>query len=137
MAMKSPNGKYEVALNDYGEIRMGSPEFGRIEIRGASFDTSAKEFGVPMAFSFDSRFLATEELVGTVPGPHTRVLVFDFERQRQIFVHDQNSGFVRRLSWSPDGLLTIVTWSHLSGEREHSWQSPAPQPPSLLKRIFG
>jgi hypothetical protein len=28
--MKSPNGQYEVVKHDYGEIRMGSPEFGRI-----------------------------------------------------------------------------------------------------------
>ena len=116
---------------------MGSPEFGRIEIRGASFDTSGKEFGVPMAFSSDSRFLATEQLVDTVPAPHTRVVIFDFERRRQILVHDQNPGFIRSFSWSPSGLLTIVTWSHLDGEREHSWQSPAPKPPSFFERFFG
>jgi hypothetical protein len=126
--MTSPNSQYEVVKHDYGEVRMGSPEFGRIEIRGAPFDTSGQEFGVPMAFSPDSRFLATEQLVGTAPDPNTRAVVFDFERRRQIIVHDQHPGFVRRFTWSPDGLLTIVTWSHLAGEREHSWQTPPRQP---------
>jgi hypothetical protein len=135
--MTSPDSQYEVVKHDYGEVRMGSPAFGRIEIRGASFDTSGQEFGEPMAFSPDSRFLATELLVGTTPDPHTRAVVFDFKRRRQIIVHDQHPGFVRRFAWSPDGLLTIVSWSHLAGEREHLWQSPPPKPRSFLQRIFG
>ncbi|HMP83963.1 MAG TPA: hypothetical protein PKA41_14790 [Verrucomicrobiota bacterium] len=134
--MTSPNGKYEVMTHDYGEVRMGSPEFGSIKIHGTSLDTTG-EFGVVMAFSPDSRFLATEQLVGTIPGPHTRVVVFDFERRRRIIVHDQNPGFIRRFKWSPDGLLSFVTWSHLAGEGEHSWQSPPPQSRSFLERIFG
>ena len=135
--MTSPNGQYEVVKHDYGEIRMGSPEFGRIEIRGASFDTNGREFGEPMAFSPDSRFLATVQLVGTVPGPHTRAVIFDFERRGQIIVHDQNPGFVRHFAWSPDGLLTMVTWSHVHGEREVTWQAPPRQPRSFWGRIFG
>lgn len=126
--MISPNGRYEVVMYDYGEIRMGSPEFGRIEIRGASFETSDRTFGVPMAFSPDSRFLATVELISTVPGPHARAVVFDFERKRQIIVHDLNPGFVRRCNWSLEGLLTIFTWSHLAGDREHAWQAPLALP---------
>src|SRR5262245_12096154 len=105
--MTSPDGQYEVVMHDYSEVRMGSPEFGSIEIRGAALDTSG-EFGVAMAFSPDSRFLATEQLVGTVPGPHTRAVVFDFERRRRIIVHDQNPGCIRRFSWSLDGLLSVV-----------------------------
>jgi hypothetical protein len=30
--MTSPNGKFEVVTHDYGEVRMGSPEFGHIDI---------------------------------------------------------------------------------------------------------
>jgi hypothetical protein len=135
--MKSPNGQYEVVQQDYGEVRMGSPLFGRIEIRGASINTSGQEFGEPMAFSPDSRFLAAEQLVGTNPNPHTRAVVFDIERRCQIIVHDQNPGFVRRFSWSLEGLLTITTWSHLAGEREYSWQAPAAQPRGFLRKIFG
>lgn len=135
--MISPDGKFEVAMHDYGEVRMGSPRFGRIEIRGAHFSTGGREFGEAMSFSPDSRFLAVEELVGTVPDPHTRVVVFDFERRRQVIVHDQNPGFVRRFAWSSEGLLTIFTWAHLVGEREHTWQAPPPRPRNFLKRIFG
>jgi hypothetical protein len=87
---------------------MGSPEFGRIEILGASLDTTG-QFGVAMAFSPDSRLLATEQLVGTIPGPHTRAVVFDFERRRRIIIHDQNPGFIRRFTWSPDGVFSFVT----------------------------
>ena len=133
--MKSPNGQYTVILHDFGEVRMGSPAFGRIEIHGSSFDTSNQEFGELMAFSPDSRFLATEQLVSTTRGPHTRAVVFDFERKRQIIVHDQNPGFLRRFSWSADGLLTIVSWAHLVGEREYSWQAPQ-QKPSFWKKMF-
>lgn len=134
--MISPDGKFEVVTHDYGEVRMGSPEFGRIEIHGTLLDTSG-EFGVAMAFSPDSRFLATEELVGTIPGPHTRAVVFDFERRRRIVVHDQNPGFIRRFVWSADGVLDITTWSHMVGEREHTWHSPPAKPRGLLQRIFG
>jgi hypothetical protein len=136
VTMTSPDGQYEVVTRDYGEIRMGSPEFGSIEIRGASLDTSG-EFGVAMAFSRDSRFLATEQLVGTVPSPHTRAVIFDLERRRRIIVHDQNPGFIRRFTWSQEGLLSFVTWSHLAGERAGSWQSPPPQRGGFLQRIFG
>lgn len=125
-----------MVTRDFGEVRMGSPEFGRIEIRGALLDTSG-EFGVPMAFSHDSRFLATEQLVDTVPGPHTRVVVFDLDRQARIIVHDQNSGFVRQFDWSADSVLSFVTWSHQAGEHQHSWRAPAPRPQSLMQRIFG
>lgn len=134
--MKSANGKFEVVTHDYGEVRMGSPEFGRIEIHGVSLDTNG-EFGAAMAFSPDSRFLATEELVGTIPGPHTRAVVFDLERRRRILIHDQNPGFIRRFSWSPDGTLCLVAWSHSAGEREHFWHAPPPQPRAFLRRIFG
>jgi len=103
--MKSPNGQYNVILHNYGEVRMGSPSFGRIEIQGSSFNTNNQEFGEPMAFSPDSRFLAAEQLVNTMPGPHTRAIVFDFEKKRQIIVHNQNPGLLRRFSWSADGLL--------------------------------
>ncbi|HXI71091.1 MAG TPA: hypothetical protein VNN22_12115 [Verrucomicrobiae bacterium] len=135
--MKSPNGQYEVVMHDFGELRMGSPLFGRIEIRGAPFDTGDQEFGEPMAFSPDSRFLATVLLVSTVPDPHTRAVVFDFELKRQIIVHDQNPGLLRRLTWSPDGLLTVVSWTLAVGELEHSWQAPPPQPQGFWKKIFG
>lgn len=136
-AMKSPNGQYEVVLHDFGEVRMGSPPFGRIEIRGASFDTAGQSFGELMAFSPDSRFLAVEQLASTAPGPHTRAVVFDFERKRQLIVHNQNPGLLRRFAWSPDGLLAIVSWSHLYGEREHFWQAPPPPPQGFWKNIFG
>jgi hypothetical protein len=136
--MISPNGQYEVVPGDYEEIRMGSPQFAPITIRGAAFDTSGQSFGEAMEFSPDSRFFAVEQLVGApATGPHTRAVVFDFERQRQIIVHDQNPGFIKRLSWSPDGLLTITSWSLLAGEREHTWKAPAPQPTGFFRRIFG
>jgi hypothetical protein len=134
--MKSPDNRYEVVTHDYGEIRMGSPEFGRIKIRGVDLNTEG-QFGTAIAFSADSRFLAAAELVETLPEPHTRVVVFNLERRKRIVVHDQKPGLIRRFKWSSDGLLSFVVWSHMGGEREYSWQSPAKRRWGLLRKFFG
>lgn len=134
--MKSPDGKYAVMQINYNEVRMGTPLYGTIKIQGATIDTSG-EFGEPMAFSEDSRFLAVEELVDASQGPHTHAVVFDLERKRRIIVHVQNPGVIKRFSWSMDGLLTIIAWSHMGGEREYQWQAPAPESPGLFQKFFG
>jgi len=123
--MKSLDNQYEVLVHDFGEIGMGSPLFGRIEIRGAAFDTSGREFGEPMTFSSDSRFLDVEELMAGSPRPQTQVVVFDFKGKRQVIVRYPNPAWVKRLDWSSAGLLSITTWSPKMGEREHQWQAPA------------
>ena len=134
--MKSPDGRYELVMHDFWEVRMGSPIFGRIEILGGEVDTSG-EFGEPAAFSPDSRFLATEELVDALSGLHTRVVVFGLERRRRIIIHDLNPGCIRGFHWFEGGVLTFETWSPVTGERQLSWQAPPPRPKGLLKNLFG
>jgi hypothetical protein len=77
----SPNGKVYVEFGeDFGEIRMGSPEFGKIQVRRVEAEAKAKFrlfaqaqrkevdvgdrlFSGVVAFSPDSRFVALEQLV--------------------------------------------------------------------------
>ena len=122
--MKSPDGKYEVLLGEYSEIRMGSPEFGEIIIQGASFKLAGRQFGRAMVFSHDSRFLAVEELVDGTDDLHTRALVFDLEQNRQIIVPSPSSGFVKKFAWSEEGWLNITAWSRQTGERQYTWLAP-------------
>jgi hypothetical protein len=136
--MKSPDGRFEVIQHNYSEVRMGSPLFGCIEIRGSSFGTVPGEFAEPVAFSPDSRFLAAAKLVATIPDPAGRVVVFDFERAVPIIVF-AFTGLATRLAWDPDGALAVTTWSLLGGEETRRvWSPPPPQPPkhSWWKRIF-
>jgi len=134
----SPDGRFEVVQQNYQEIRMGSPLFGQLEIRGSTFGTVPGQFAEPLAFSPDSRFLAAAELVVTTPDPAGRVVVFDFQRGVPIIVHSF-SGLARRFTWGPDSVLTVTTWSHLAGEDiRRIWLPPPPQPPnqSWWKRFF-
>ena len=134
----SPDGRFEVVQHNYEEIRMGSPLFGQLEIRGSSFGTVSGQFAEPVAFSSDSRFLAAAELVATTPGPAGRVVVFDFQRGVPIIVYSF-TGLARHFRWEPDGILTATTWSHLAGEDTRRVWSPLPAQPakrSWWKRLF-
>lgn len=136
--MKSPDGRFEVFQHNYGEIRMGSPLFGQLEIRGSKFGIVAGEFAEPVAFSPDSRFLAAAELSATGSGPAGRVVVFDFQRGISIVVFCF-TGLARRLAWEQDGILTVTTWSHLGGEdTRRVWKPPPPPPPkqSFWQRLL-
>ena len=73
-----------------------------------------------MSFDPSSRFLAIEEFLGTPKnGPHTRAVVFDLDTGTEVVVHDQNPGFIKKLIWEADGSLSLVAWSHLTGEVTH------------------
>jgi hypothetical protein len=127
--MKSPDGRFEVLKHNYDEVRMGSPLFGQIEIRGSTFGILPGEFAEPLAFSPDSRFLAAAELAGTNPGPAGRVVVFDFQRGVSIIVHSF-TGLARGFTWEPDGVLSVTIWNHLAGEdTRRIWSPPPAQPP--------
>jgi hypothetical protein len=119
--MKSPDGRRQVIKSDYTELRMGSPRFGSITVKGGKALTSGRTFGESMAFSGDSRYLAIEEFVGTTRdhGPHTRALVFDLDRSREYTAHDEPGGLIRELRWEADGSLSVVAWAHPAGQVEH------------------
>jgi hypothetical protein len=118
--MKSPDGRREVVKSAYDEMRMGSPLFGCIEVLGGVAATVDRTFGEAMSFDAASRLLAIEEFLGAPRNsPHTRAVVFDLDAGTEAVVHDQNPGFVKKLIWEPDGSLTIVAWSHLTGDAVH------------------
>jgi hypothetical protein len=134
--LKSPDGRFEAIQRKFDEVRMGSPQFAHLEIRGSSFGSVPGQFAEPIAFSPDSRFLAAAELGDTTPDPQGRVVVFDFERERQIMVH-AFTGFATAFSWLDDGTLSVATWRHLHGEQTRTvWRAPAPQAKGWWKRLF-
>jgi hypothetical protein len=121
--MKSPNGKIEVVCSDYGEIRMGSPEFGNIKIVGTSFSTNGRSFGDAMAFSPDSRYFAIAELVDA-SRPSTRVVAFDLKRKAERIVFVRDPGLIKKLDWISPDEMKISSWSHLYGDEVSSWRAP-------------
>ncbi|MDQ8205756.1 hypothetical protein [Pelagicoccus sp. SDUM812003] len=96
--MKSPNGQFEVICTDFQEVRMGSPLFGRIELKETSFQLDGREFGEAMAFSKDSRFFAANQLRIAKGNPLYRIVVFDLQTEIEITV-DSGDGLVRRIEW--------------------------------------
>ena len=80
--MNSHDGKFEVLCSDYGEVRMGSPEFGNIEIRGLKRRFEGRLFGRAMAFSPDSPFFAIAELANA--GPKRGHVVSRYYRRRRM-----------------------------------------------------
>lgn len=134
--IKSPDARYEAVQRSFDEIRMGSPQFCRLEIRGSRFGEVPGYFAEPLAFSSDSRFLAAAELGDVTPDPQGRVIVFDFARARQIMVH-AFTGFATGFTWTDDGTLTVTTWRHLHGEQARAiWRAPAPQKKYWWERLF-
>ncbi len=119
--MKSPDGRRTVVKRDYNEVRMGGTLIGRIHVEGGHAKTGDRDFGEAMAFSPDSRYLAVGEIVGETRdgGPHSRVVVFDLEYDKEHVVHDEYGGLIHDVSWSFDGDLSVVTWRHPEGETEH------------------
>ena len=119
--MKSPDGRRTVVKRDYSEVRMGGPLIGRIRVDGGRAKTGEREFGEAMAFSPDSRYLAIGEIVGeTREGdPHSRVVVFDLDLEKEQVVHDEYGGLIHEVSWSVEGDLSVVSWRYPDGETEH------------------
>lgn len=120
----SPDGRYGLRRGELSEIRMGSPQFGPVEVLGSPCSTHGRHFGQAGAFSEDSRHLAIEELVNDDP-PATRVIVFDLASGSEHVVHDQAPGFIPSLRWIAPGKLAISAWSHLAGTSEHIYSMPS------------
>ena len=119
--MKSPDGRRTIVKRDYNEVHMGGPLMGRIHVEGGRAKTGDREFAEAMAFSHDSRYLAIGEFVGKTRdgGPHSRVVVFDLELDKEHVVHEEYGGLIHEVSWNFDGDLSVVTWRHPEGETEH------------------
>jgi len=104
--MKSPDGRYEVKKSRYTEVRMGSPEFGKLTIEGCSVNLRGRRFGHPVCFSPDSRYLAIQELKITPEGaPDTRLLLIDLAAGRQKTIGRLSGGFLTPIAWTDDVTL--------------------------------
>ncbi|WP_157772447.1 hypothetical protein [Lacunisphaera limnophila] len=124
--MKSPNGKFETVCTNYGEVRMGSPLFGSIEIRGLKRQFEERLFGEAMAFSPDSRYFAISELVdGGRNGPVSRVVVVELRQGYEYIATPSSPGLIRSVAWKPEDKLSIVHWQHPYGETNLSWSPPS------------
>jgi hypothetical protein len=133
--MKSPDGRFEVVCSDYGEIRMGSPEFGSIQIVGSSFSPKGRSFGDAMSFSPDSRYLAISELVEAAH-PSSRVIVFDRKRKIEWIVFARDPGLIKKVEWISPEEMKILSWSHLHGDEYSSWKAPKEEPEMNSKPLW-
>lgn len=129
--MTSPDGKFEALCTNYEEVRMGSPLFGGIEIRGLKRQFEDRLFGEDMAFSPDSQLLAIAELVDAGRnGPISRVVVIELNKGHEYIATPSASGLIRSVTWKPEGKLSIVHWQHACGETCLSWAPPKDAHPS-------
>jgi hypothetical protein len=107
------------------EVRMGSPLFGSIEVRGLKRRFDGRQFSEAMAFSLDSRFFAIAELVDCGrDGPTSRVVVLDLPANREFVATPSAPGLIRTVTWNRDGALSIVHWQHPYGETTLTWSPP-------------
>jgi hypothetical protein len=119
--MKSPDGTFEVVCSNYREIRMGSPEFGSIEIIGSQFRPEGRSFGDAMAFSPDSRFLAISELVDASQ-PASRVVLFDLKKKKERIVFSRYPSLILKVDWPSPDEVRIHSWSLPGGDEHSSWR---------------
>jgi hypothetical protein len=75
-------------------------------------------------------------LASVVPDPTGHVVVFDFERHREIIAH-LFTGFATGFTWHPDGTLDLHWWRHLHGNQTRAvWRAPAPRKRHWWERPF-
>ena len=124
--MKSPDGQYELRIFEKSEYRMGSPQYGRVDILNSPCTTDDHRLGEVVAFSPDSRFLAIDELVSWRDYPHTRAVVFELATGKDYVAHEQSPGIITDLTWVAANSLSITAYiSDLGEERQHTWSAPS------------
>jgi hypothetical protein len=139
----SPDGHYMVEFgDDLGEIRMGSPWFGRIRIieldphkierRWAFFRTKSRReiefgermFGETVLFSPDSRFVALEQLLEDHV-LRTQLVVVEL-KQSKVFLPDAPPG-ERAIParWEDNNRLIYFVTTHSWRREERIWHVPS------------
>jgi hypothetical protein len=135
--MTSPDGKIQV-IRHQSEMPGAPRQFvGSIEIPEWSFDVTKRTFYDPIAFSDNSRFLAVaEHLVREIPwdSGYSRVIVFDFAKQKEWIVHVEEQGSIEWLRWTIDS-LRIGVISPPNGREEHVWKPRDFDAPSRKKKF--
>jgi hypothetical protein len=111
--MKSPDNKYEVQKIDYNEVRMGSPLFGSLKVKGSPVNLKGRLFGEPMCISPDSKYLAVQELnIGKDGSPNTKLVLIDLAIGNEITVRHLSGGFINPLSWESNERLEFESVIH-------------------------
>ena len=93
MKLVSPNRRIHGRLSKAGMIRFGPPYY---DLQIAPYDFSVRAFGNRFLWSPDSRYLALLETLTTeyVEGPHTELLLIDFEKETQCPLSKVKKGFI-------------------------------------------
>ena len=124
ITIKSPDGKYTIEQSDdFGEIGMGSPEFGHITLHGATGHIPDRLFGRTVLFSPDSRFVAVEELFEAKPF-RTKLLVIELPRCKMFTVQLPPQGTATPLRWDTPAKLIYTIWSIGSAPTLCDWDAP-------------
>ena len=100
----SPNMLYEAVLKCLDEMRFGPPYYA-LMIDNLSF--GGRGFGNSFLWSPDSRFFAVQEWESTSEGqgPKTRLLLIDFETQRECVLSGADGGFIVPKQFEDDKLI--------------------------------
>lgn len=138
----SPNGEVYVEFGeDFGEISMGSPEFGEIRIRRVDdvekdefrlfakkkepnvVDFGERLFSGAAIFSPDSRFVALEQLVEGRP-LRTQLMVVNVERGKIFFAAAPSIGTVTPVRWEGWNKVVYSEWQYYGQPVLREWLVP-------------
>jgi hypothetical protein len=100
------------------ELRMGSPQYGRLVLDGAELVGSSSIEASSLLWSSDGRCLAAQELVSFGDyGLTTRVVVFDVERRSAIAVSPSRRGIASPVCFER-GALIYRRWNQHTDDQE-------------------
>jgi hypothetical protein len=106
-------------VRDPTELRMGSPQYGRLILDGEELATHAPG-GIEcdsLVWSDDGRFLAAQEVDHSIEYPGTRVIVVDADRRAVIAASPGRSGLSKPVRFDGGDLL-YTHWHYRHGEQE-------------------
>jgi hypothetical protein len=111
--------RHEAVVQDPHEMRMGSPQYGRLILDGKEFVTNQLQ-GIEsdsLVWSDDGRLLAAQELDLSIPYPGTRVVVIDADRRIQIAVSKARKGLSNPIRFEGETLI-YRHWQYGRDEQE-------------------
>jgi hypothetical protein len=108
--------RHNARVADAGEVRMGSPRYGRLILDGKEFLTRAVE-DRSLVWTDDYRLLAIQELVSFGSGPVTRVVAIDADRRTILAASESREGLCSPTRFEDD-VLVYRHWQYRRGERE-------------------
>jgi hypothetical protein len=98
-------------------MRMGSPQYGRLELDGDVVGNAHSVEAGSLLWSADGRWLAAQELVSWFDAPKTRVVVIDTARRTKIAESRPRTGLSSPLRFERDALV-YRHWHERTGDQE-------------------